>query len=486
MEERYIATVDLGTSKIALTVAKVTGQDMQILFYRERPSAGIRYGSVFNPSLASASLSALVAEAESELSIKIMQAVVGLPRFGVQQETASAAVARPSDSSCISREEVDNVKEMALDSYPLDNPDTEIIYGAEAQSFSTEDQMSCSEEEIVGIPSSTLEGNFKVFVGPSRPVSNLDKMLNLSGIALARKVFLPGATAEATLSREERDNGVALIEMGAGVTSVTIYQRGILRYYGAIPFGGQSISSDIKYECGFSAQLAENVKLAFGACRPDKLQNMSDKILQIENHDDGTDQQLPVKYLSEIIHARCSEILEAILFLIQESGYADRLRNGVVLTGGGALLTGCAALLKDLSGYNVRIGFPRTQHFSWSGCPGIGEPSAVSSVALLLASKDDAHLNCTTAPEPEEDGEEPAAEAPEADAPAQEGGQEPAETPSEPVDPDGTVFDPNAFGKKEKVKKEKKPHKQLPPVNWIKEKVKVISGTLDGFYKEMN
>lgn len=479
MEERYIATVDLGTSKIALTVAKVSGEDTQILFYREHPSAGIRYGSVFNPMLAGKSLSALVAEAESELNIKIMQAVVGLPRFGVQQETASAAVARPSDSNCITQEEVDNVKEMALDSYPLDNPETQIIYGAEAQSFSTEDQLSCSEEEIVGIPSSQLEGNFKVFVGPNRPVSNLDQMFNLSGIALARKVFLPGATADATLSREEKDNGVALIELGAGVSSVTIYQRGILRYYGAIPFGGQNITSDIKYECGFSARLAENVKLAFGACRPDKLQNMSDKILQIENHD-GTDQQLSVKYLSEIIHARCSEILEAILFLIQDSGYADRLRNGVVLTGGGAMLTGCAALLKDMSGYNVRIGFPRTRHFSWSGCAGIVEPSAVSSVALLLATREDRHLNCTTAPEEPEEAEEPQKVPQEQESPVEEPGGTPVEEEG------GTVFDEIPPVETEKKPKERKPRRQIPPIKWVKEKVKEISGTLNGFYEEMN
>jgi cell division protein FtsA len=422
MEDRYIATVDLGTSKIALAVARVTGDNAEVLYYKENPADGMRYGCIFNPTRAAVPLKATIENAEEELGIKISQVVIGVPRFGVRQEVSSARVQRTDAESCITQEEIDTIKSMALDSYPLDDNSEQDIYGGAAQSFSTGDYLNCTEEDVVGMPSSVLEGNFKVFVGAKKASRNIDIMLNKANVAPARKYFLPPLCADAVLSVEEKENGVALIELGAGVSSVTIYQGGILRYYYAIPFGGRTVTTDIKLECGFTERLAENIKLGFGSCIPDKLQTMSDKILQIKDEENGTEQQLHVKYLSEIITARMREIIDAILFKIQESGYADRLRNGVVLTGGCANLAGCAILIKEMSGYNVRTGYPRPRSFSVSGCPSICETSAAASVGMLLQVRDDAHLNCIEAvtvkskeapakvrtEEPEADTEEPA------------------------------------------------------------------------------
>lgn len=462
MEDRYIATVDLGTSKLALSVARITGENAEILYYRERPADGVRYGCIYNPTKASIPLKEAIKEAEDELSIKITQVVIGVPRYGVKQEVAGARIERSDSESCISQEEIDAIKSMALDSYPLDDADKQEIYGASAQSFSTDDSINCTESDVVGMPSSELQGNFKVFIGVKKASRNIDIMLNKADVALARKYFLPPLTAEAILNAEEKENGVAIIEMGAGVTSVTIYQGGILRYYYAIPFGGRSITNDIKLECGFTEKLAENVKLGFGACQPEKLLTMSDKILQIIDEENGSDQQLPVKYLSEIITARTREILDAILFKIQESGYADRLRNGVVLTGGCANLAGCANLIKEMSGYTVRIGYPRAKKFSFSGCPGIIETGAVSTVGMLLYAREDRHLNCIE--------ELPAV--PETSVP--ENAPEPAGTP-EPEKVSGSVLDQTAW-------EVRKPEKARAPKNskenmlfkWIKKQTQNV------------
>lgn len=393
MQERYIATADLGTSKIAISVAKVIGEDIQIIYYRETPSDGIRYSCVFNPMRAQKALKEAVELAEQELKIKILQIVVGLPRYNVHQEVASASIDRSTPDSCISQEEVDTLKSMAIESYPLDDAAKEEIYGAVAQSFSVDDLIQAGEMDIVGTTSAILEGNFKVFVGAKKSSSNIDVCLNGLGVAPARKLFLPHAVAGAVLTSEERDNGVALIEMGAGVTSLTIYQGRIMRYYTAIPFGGKNVTSDIKYECGFGDSLAENVKLAFGACMPERLLSMSEKIIRINDEETGGYEQLPVKYLSEIITARTREIFNTILYLIQASGFAERLRSGIVLTGGGANLANAGTLLKEMSGYNVRTGYPR-RYFSSSGCAGIGETGAVASVGMILQAARDPYLNC--------------------------------------------------------------------------------------------
>ena len=404
--ERYIAAADLGSSKIALSVAKIEGDDIQVIYYKETPSDGIRYSCVFNPKRAAVPLRTAIKEAEDELNIKILQVVVGLPRYNVRQEIASARMERSDPGSCITREEVNTLKSIAIDSYPIADETKEEIYGAVAQSFSADEDNFCvSENDVVGVTADALEGNFKVFVGAQKPLSNIDIMLNDSAVAPARKLFLPNAVAQAVLTEGERENGVALVEIGAGVTSLTIYRGKILRHYSSIPFGGRVVTTDIKYECGFNEELAENIKLAFGACMPEKLQSLSEKVIQINDDENGSYEQLPVKYLSEIITCRTREIIEAVLFQIQDSGYADKLRNGIVLTGGGANMVNIANLIKEMSGYNVRIGYPRSQAFSAVGCSGVGETSAAATIGMILEAKKDPRLNCI------EDAAVPAAEA---------------------------------------------------------------------------
>ena len=167
MDERYIAAVDMGTAKIALTVARISGEDVQILYYRERPSAGIRNSAVFNPKKAAEPVKAAIDEAESELDIKIMQVVVGLPRCDIRQEIAKAKVDRTNPDESITKEEVESLKMMAQNDYPIEDPEKEELYGAVAQSFSDDEEFQLIENDIIGVISQVFEGNFKLFIGKS-------------------------------------------------------------------------------------------------------------------------------------------------------------------------------------------------------------------------------------------------------------------------------------------------------------------------------
>lgn len=476
MNERYIAAVDLGSSKIAVTVAQVSDKGVQIIYHRETRSEGVRNSYVVNPQKAADRLREAIGEAESELNIKIHQAVTGLPRYEVMQIGARAVFERSDSESSITREEIDFLKASALETYPLPDPDKQMMYGIVAQSFSTEEYINARESEIEGMVSDTVEGNFKVFVGRKRYSDNVDRVMNQVGVAVARKYFVPETTARAILSEEERENGVALIEIGAGATSVTIYKDDILRYYASIPFGGRSITNDIKLECGTSESLAENIKLGFGACMPDKLLTLRDKIIQINNPESGSCKQLSVKYLSEVITCRAKEIVDACLYKIQESGLGQSLRNGIVLTGGVAGMPNLSTYVKELSGYNVRIGYAR-QTFSYQGCPEINETGAVTSVGMIMASKDDKFLNCLSEP-PVIKAEQPAVEAA-ADEPVQ--AQETAggefagwpvtEAVEEPEEETAVETGPEEAPRKEKrerkarEQKEHKEHKK-PRVIW--------------------
>ncbi|MBO5418483.1 MAG: cell division protein FtsA [Bacteroidales bacterium] len=393
--DRYIVAIDLGSYRIALTVAKVNGNDVQIIYYKETPSAGIRYSSVFNGTQVTGPLAKAIQDAEEELGIKIIQAVIGMPKYPVRQESNTGKIVDRGFDTDITAEDIESLKSFAQDSYPLADADKEVVYGAVAQSFSDGENFQIIEEDIVGMASDVLEGHFKIFIGKKNDLNKIDNVMNKVGIPAIRKYFTADSTAKAVLTSSEMENGVALIDFGAGCTSVSIYHGNVMRHYASIPFGGKNITDDIKTECRITEKLAENIKLAFGACMPEKLQSLSEKILIIQGNGIEQDKQLPVKYLSEIITARVEEIMMAILYEIEQSGFADRLRSGIVITGGCAQLPNLGNFIYDISGYKTRTGYPK-HLFLHQGCDDILETSAATSVGLILSAKDEACLNCAS------------------------------------------------------------------------------------------
>lgn len=393
MEEKNIVAIDLGTSKIALTVAKVNGDDIQVVYYKETPSAGIKYSSVYNIMHVTEPLARLVKDAEEALDIKITQAVVGMPKYPVRQESNSGIIKDRGEDTDITAEDISDLKRYAEDSYPLDNPEKEAIYGAVAQSFSDGENFQIIENDIIGMTSDVLEGHFKIFIGKKSDLKKIDTVMSKTGISVRKKFFTADTTAKAVLTEAEMENGVALIDFGGGSTSVAIYHGNIMRHYASIPFGGKNITDDIKTEGQISQRLAENIKLAFGACMPEKLQNLSEKVLHISSGNAEPDKKLPVKYLSEIITARVEEIIMAMLYEINESGFADMLRSGIVVTGGCAQIANLGNFIYELSGYRVRTGYPQGR-VSIAGCDGIKETTAATSVGLILAAKEEQSVNC--------------------------------------------------------------------------------------------
>ena len=391
--EKTIVAIDLGSSKIALTVAKVTDDDIQIIYYKETPSAGIRYSSVFNVTHVADPLSKAIRQAEEDLGIKITQAVVGMPKFPIYQESSNATMNDRGEDTDITATDIAKLKSIALSLYPLQDENKEAIFGAVAQSFSDGENFQIIENDIIGMTSNTLEGNFKVFVGKKNDLRKIDSVMAKSDIVAMRKYFTAESTAKAVLTNAEMENGVALIDFGGGSTSVSIYHGNVMRHYASIPFGGRNITQDIKSECQISEKLAENIKLAFGACMPDKLQSLSDKIIHIKSNSAEPDKQLPVKYLSEIITARIEEIMMAVLYEIEKSGFADMLRSGIVITGGCAKTANLGNFIYDISGFKVRTGYPR-KLFSCLDCDGISEPTSATSVGLILNALSDQTVNC--------------------------------------------------------------------------------------------
>ena len=396
--EKHIVAIDLGTSKMALTVAKVNGNDKQIIYYKEVHSAGIKYSGVYNSVHASSPLAFLIKDAEESLGIKINQAVIGMPKFPIRQEANSGKVIDRGEDTEITAEDIEAIKRFAQETYPLNDPAHEAIYGAVAQSFSDGEYFQIIEDDIIGMTSDVLEGHFKIFIGRKRDLKNADNLLIKTGITSKKKYFTAETTAKAVLTGLEMENGVALIDFGGGSTSVTIYHGNIMRHYASIPFGGRNITNDIKTELQITERLAENIKLAFGACMPEKLQNLSEKVLHIKGSTAEQSKEVTVKYLSEIITARAEEIIQAMLYEINESGLAEHLRGGIVVTGGAAQTANLGMLIKQMSGYNVRIGHPLGS-LSCQDIEGVGETTAATSIGLIQAAIEDECMSCAVCDE---------------------------------------------------------------------------------------
>ncbi len=486
MEEKNIVAIDLGTSKIALTVARVNGEDIQVVYYKEIPSAGMRYSSVFNNTHVAEPLERIIRDAEDALDIKITQAVVGMPKYPVRQDSNSGVIKDRGEDTDITEENIAELKRYAEDFYPLEDPKREAIYGAVAQSFSDGENFQIIEHDIIGMTSDELEGHFKIFIGKKKDLKNIDTAMSRVGISVRKKYFTADTTAKAVLTPEEMENGVALIDFGGGCTSVSIYHGSIMRHYASIPFGGKNITNDIKVEAQISERLAENIKLAFGACMPEKLQNLSEKVIHIRSNNTEPDKKLPVKYLSEIITARVEEIIMAMLYEINESGFADMLRSGIVVTGGAAQTANLGNFINEISGYKVRTGYPHGR-VSSVGCDGIKETTAATSIGLILAAKDEQSVNCAVAGESRQatrviiETEEEAA----AGEPVQT-----AEPTDKDVHNDGRLFGDDEIEKVEpsKEKKEEKEKESIIKIWWRKAIKKAEEGAekAGDFFEELS
>lgn len=383
-EERYIATVDFGSSNISLSVSVVTAQDIKVVYFGKCDSEGIMNGVILNSKNVLSCLKPLIEEAQNEIGKKLNKLVVNWPRANVKCYTVNSSIDRATPDSSVTPEEIRLLKDMAVEKLTGELPESADIYDILAMSYSIDELFQISEDDIVGTIGDKLEGSFLAFVGQSKVRKGIDKIIDeLDGISVASRCFTPAYTSNFVITPEEREHGVALIELGGAITSVSVYYKGVIRYFRSFAFGGKDITNDIRTEGNMSQKLAENIKKGYGSCMPDKLYSMEDKCLQIDSHM-GPRSTMQVKYLAEIINSRMEEIANTCLYLLGESGYADKLRCGLVLCGGGALMSNCHNLFYSLSGLQTKIAIPRY----------FGATDECSHEAMLLSTKDDLSLNC--------------------------------------------------------------------------------------------
>ena len=383
MEKEHIAVgLDIGTTKIVAMIGKKNEYGkLEILGLGKSKSLGVKRGMVENIAQTILSIQKAVEDAEEKSGYKIKDVVVGIAGQHIRSIQKSDYIIRPDYEEVIGDNDIDLLIRQVQKMVML--PGEEIIHVL-PQDFIIDEQNHTTEP--IGMCGSRLESSFHVVVGQAASIRNLTRCVKSAGIDLSGLTLEPLASADAVLSEEEKEAGVALIDIGGGTTDLAIFKNGIIRHTAVIPFGGNVITEDIREGCSIIDKQAELLKVKFGSAWPGE--NRDNEIVSIPGLRGREPKEISRKNLSKIIHARVVEIIENVFDEIKEYGHdapQKKLIAGIVLTGGGAQLQHIKQLVEYITGMDTRIGYPN-EHLAGNSDEEISSPLYATAVGLVMNS----------------------------------------------------------------------------------------------------
>ena len=383
MEKDNIAVgLDIGTTKIVAMIGKKNEYGkLEILGIGKSKSLGVSRGVVNNITKTILSIQQAVQEAENNSGYKIKDVVVGIAGQHIRSIQHTDYISRHNPEEVIGGNDIqlliDQVNKLAM------LPGEEIIHVL-PQEFKIDGQSEIKEP--IGMYGGRLEASFHVVVGQAASIRNVGRCIQSSGIELSGLTLEPLSSADAVLSQEEKEAGVALIDIGGGTTDLAIFKDGIIRHTAVIPFGGNVITDDIKEGCSIIEKQAELLKVKFGSAWPGK--NRDNEIVSIPGLRGREPKEISLKNLSKIIHARVVEIVDLVFTEVKAYGHEDprkKLIAGIVLTGGGAELKHIKQLVEYITGMDTRIGYPN-EHLAGNSDEEISSPLYATVVGLVMKS----------------------------------------------------------------------------------------------------
>ena len=381
MEHNDISVgLDIGTTKIVAMIGRRNEYGkIELLGTGKAKSLGVHRGVVNNITQTIQSIQMAVDEAIAASGIKITEAVVGIAGQHIRSLQHSDYITRPNSEEVISDEDIEKLEQQVYKLVML--PGEEIIHVL-PQEFKVDGQAEITEP--VGMYGGRLEANFHVVVGQVSSIRNIGRCIKSAGLDLAGITLEPLASAEAVLSTEEKEAGVALIDIGGGTTDLAIFKNGIIRHTAVVPFGGNVITEDIKEGCSIIEKQAELLKTKFGSAWPGE--NKENEIVSIPGLRGRDPKEITLKNLSKIIHARVVEIIEQVFLEIKNYGHDEpkkKLIAGIVLTGGGAQLKHIKQLVEYITGMDTRIGYPN-ENLAGDSDESLSSPQYATAVGLLM------------------------------------------------------------------------------------------------------
>ena len=373
--------LDIGTTKIAVLVGQLDSyRKLEILGYGTAPSLGVQRGVVVNITQTIESIKQAIEAAKLDCGFDITGVVVGIAGQHIRSLQHSDYITRVDSEEVIDELDLErlteNVHKLAM------MPGEEIIHVI-PQEYKVDGQGDIKEP--CGMYGARLEATFHIVVGQVTSIRNIARCVKSSDLELKALNLEPLASAKAVLSQEEKEAGVVLVDIGGGTTDIAIFKDGIIRHTAVIPYGGNIITNDIKEGCSIIEKQAEQLKVKFGSAWPGE--NKENEIVSIPGLRGRDPKEISLKTLSRIIHARTTEIINAVFTEVKNYGYdqpSRKLIAGVVITGGGSQLKHVKQLVEYLTGMDTRIGYPNEHLAALPLDHALNSPMYATAVGLLM------------------------------------------------------------------------------------------------------
>ena len=403
MKENMISIgLAIGTTKIVAMIGQTNEYNkMKILGVGKSISLGVHRGVVNNITQTIQSIQQAVSEAEELSGIKVDGVTVGIAGQHIRSLQHSDYITRNNSEQVIDETDIEKLINQVHKLVML--PGEEIIHVL-PQEFKVDGQAEIKEP--IGMYGGRLEANFHVVVGQVSSIRNIGRCIKSAGLDLDGITLEPLASANAVLSNEEKEAGVALIDIGGGTTDLAIFKDGIIRHTAVIPFGGNVITEDIKEGCSIIEKQAELLKVKFGSAWPGE--NKENEIVSIPGLRGRDPKEISLKNLSKIIHARTVEIIEQVYLEIKNYGHEEQKKKliaGIVLTGGGSQLKHLKQLVEYVTGMDTRVGYPN-EHLAGDTDKNVTSPLYATAVGLVMDGLSKIEKNTTENLELENSNEE--------------------------------------------------------------------------------
>jgi cell division protein FtsA len=354
MSSRIVAGLDLGSTMTAAVIAEVTGDSahepqVRVLGVGQARTSGIRREIVTDIEATTESVRKAIKEAELMSGAQVERVYAGIAGEHIHGRPSHGVVAVAGQE--VSPRDVERVHEVAR---AVVVPADRQVLHATPQEYLVDGQGGIRHP--VGMAGTRLEAEVFMITGSNAAALNIRKSINGAGYQVASLVFEPLATSLAVLGEEEKEMGVALVDLGGGTTDLAIFQDRKVRHLATLPLGGATVTNDIVKGLSLPYAEAARAKDRWGVARAEMVDPREN--FEIAGGAGAPPRQIARELLAHIIEQRTDEILGLIAQEIERSGFADRLGAGVVLTGGGAMLDGIVELAESSFRGPVRVGVP--------------------------------------------------------------------------------------------------------------------------------
>jgi cell division protein FtsA len=352
--DRVIVSIDVGTTKICVLVAQyLDGEQVEILGVGKAPSLGLKKGVVTDVAKTITAIKAAVKEAELMAGMKIESACIGISGGHIQSMSSQGMV--PIKKGEVRVSDISNALE-AAQAIPI--PEGMQVLHVLPQYFVIDSHTKVTDP--LGMHGIRLEVQAHIILGAVASVQNLVKCCEMAGIKVNDIILEQLASADAVLSYDERELGVAVLDIGGGTSDLAIYQNGSIRHTMVLPVAGNHFTNDIAIGLRTTLVEAERVKKEYGYACIDLLEE--DSLFEVGAVHGNETKIIEVSELIAIIQPRAHEILSLVHKEIMKKNLRSFISTGLVLTGGGSLLRGMKELASTLFDVPIRIGSPRLMH----------------------------------------------------------------------------------------------------------------------------